>query len=127
MQNKLLASMVIIKNSVNMSFRNHKFFPSAPIPQRVVEQTMKINVVDGVETFTRVDVDALSKPLMPSVDDYKLSALLQSGSPLNFVNPQIYENVELDAQHFVDNNLTDEPTDDSRETESSELQQVSND
>lgn len=119
--------MVIIKNYVNMSFRNHKFRPSAPTSQRVVEQTLKTSVVDGVDTFTRVDVDALSKPLLPSADDYKLSALLQSGSPLNYVNPQIFENAELEAEHFVETNLTDESPDVPRETESSDLQQVIND
>lgn len=119
--------MVLTKNYVNMSFRNHKFRPSAPTSQCVVEQTLKACVVDGVDTFTRVDVDALSKPLMPSVDDYKLSALLQSGSPLNFVNPQIFENAELDAQHFVEKNLTDDSTDVSRETEPFESQEVTND
>lgn len=103
--------MVIPKIYVNMAFRNHKFRPSAPTSQPVVEQTLKTNVVDGVDTFTRVDVDALSKPLLPSADDYKLSALLQSGSPLNYVNPQIFENAELDAQQFVEKNLVDEPVD----------------
>lgn len=119
--------MVMTKNYVNMSFRNHKFRPSAPTSQPVVEQTLKINVVDGVDTFTRVDVDALSKSLLPSADVYKLSALLQSGSPLNYVNPQIFENAELDAQQFVEKNLTDEPTDVPREIEPSVSQQVTND
>lgn len=124
---KPLVSMVLTKNYVNMAFRNHKFRPSAPTSQSVVEQTLKTDVVEGVETFTRVDVNALSKPLLPSADDYKLSALLQSGSPLNFVNPQIFENAELDAQHFVENNLTDEPVDVPRETESSESDEFTND
>ena len=119
--------MVMTKNYVNMAFRNHKFRPSAPTSQPVVEQILKTNVVDGVDTFTRVDVDALSKPLLPSADDYKLSALLQSGSPLNYVNPQIFENAELDAQQFVEKNLTDEPTAVPRETEPSDPQQVTND
>lgn len=119
--------MVMTKNYVNMAFRNHKFRPFAPTSQPVVEQTLKTNVVDGVDTFTRVDVVALSKPLLPSADDYKLSALLQSGSPLNFVNPQIFENAELDAQQFVENNLTDESSEVPRETELSDPQQVTND
>lgn len=119
--------MVIRKIYVNMAFRNHKFRPSVPTSQPVVEQSLKTNVVDGVDTFTRVDVDALSKPLLPSADDYKLSALLQSGSPLNYVNPQIFENAELDAQQFVEKNLTDEPTEVPRETELSDPQQVTND
>lgn len=110
-----------------MAFRNHKFRPSAPASLPVVEQTLKTNVVDGVDTFTRVDVDALSKPPLPSADDYKLSALLQSGSPLNYVNPQIFENVELDAQQFVEKNLVDESVDVPRETEPTENQPVNND
>lgn len=119
--------MVIIKNYVNMAFRNHKFRPTAPTSQSVVEQSLKTNVVDGVDTFIRVDIDALSKPLLPSSDDYKLSALLQSGSPLNFVNPQIFENAELDAQQFVENNLTDDSIDVSREIESTDTSHVTND
>lgn len=119
--------MVIPKIYVNMAFRNHKFRPSAPTSQPVVEQTLKTIVVDGVDTFTRVDVDALSKPLLPSADDYKLSALLQSGSPLNYVNPQIFENAELDAQQFVEKNLTDDSTAVPRDTEPSVPQQVTND
>lgn len=100
-----------------MAFRNHKFRPSAPTSHRVVEQTLKTSVVDGVDTFTCVDVDAHSKPLLPSADDYNLSALLQSGSPLNYVNPQIFENAELEAEQFVENNLMVEKPDVSRETE----------
>lgn len=110
-----------------MAFRNHKFRPSAPPAQSVVEQTLKTSVVDGVDTFTRVDVDSLSKPLLPSADDYKLSALLQSGSPLNYVNPHIFENVELEAEQFVEKNLTDDSLDVSRETESSDSPLVTND
>lgn len=124
--------MALMKNFVKlniylMAFRNHKFRPSAPPHVRVVEQSLKTNVVDGVDTFTRVDIDALSKPLLPSLDDYKLSALLQSGSPLNYVNPQIFEYPELDAQHFVEKNLTDDSLDVSRETESSDSPLVTND
>lgn len=100
--------MVIPKIYVNMAFRNHKFCPSAPTSQPVIEQTLKTNVVDGVDTFTRVDVDASSKPPLPSADDYRLSALLASGAPLNYVNPQVFDNVELDAQHFVEKNLVDD-------------------
>ncbi len=94
-----------------MSFRNHKFFPSAPASQFVVEQSLKSSIVDGVETFTRVDVDAHTKPSLPSYEDYRLSALLAAGAPLNFVNPQIFENPELDAEHFVNDNLVDDSDD----------------
>lgn len=94
-----------------MSFRNHKFFPSVPASQFVVEQSLKSSIVDGVETFTRVDVDAHTKPSLPSCEDYRLSALLAAGAPLNFVNPQIFENPELDAEHFVNDNLVDDSDD----------------
>lgn len=91
-----------------MAFRNHKFSPPAPSVQSVVEQSLKTTVVDGVDTFTRVDVDASSKPPLPSADDYRLSALLAAGAPLNYVNPQVFLNVDLDAQHFVEKNLVDD-------------------
>lgn len=122
--------MVTIKNYVNMAFRNHKFSPSAPTSQSVVEQSLKSNIVDGVETFTRVDVDASTKPSLPSADDYRLSALLAAGAPLNYVNPQIFEHPELDAEHFVDTNLVDDVPAVSPvplETEPVDPQQVTND
>lgn len=119
--------MVMTKNYVNMAFRNHKFRPSPPASQPVVEQSLKSSFVDGVEVFTRVDVDALSKPSLPSADDYRLSSLLQSGSPLNYVNPQIFENAELDAQHFVEKNLVDVPNDLPSHPELPVNQQVNND
>lgn len=122
--------MVIPKIYVNMAFRNHKFSPLAPAVQPVVEQTLKTSIVDGVETFTRVDVDVSTKPLLPSAEDYRLSALLSAGVPLNYVNPRIFDNPELDAAHFVDTNLVDDvPADPQvpRETELVDLQQVTND
>lgn len=122
--------MVIPKIYVNMAFRNHKFSPLAPAVQPVVEQTLKTSIVDGVETFTRVDVDVSTKPLLPSAEDYRLSALLSAGVPLNYVNPRIFDNPELDAAHFVDTNLVDDvPADPQvpRETEPADPQQVTND
>lgn len=113
-----------------MAFRNHKFSPLAPAVQPVVEQTLKTSIVDGVETFTRVDVDVSTKPLLPSAEDYRLSALLSAGVPLNYVNPRIFDNPELDAAHFVDTNLVDDVPADSqvpRETEPADPQQVTND
>lgn len=122
--------MVLTKNYVNMSFRNHKFSPPAPTAQPVVEQSLKTTVIDGVDTFTRVDVDAATKPPLPSAEDYRLSALLSAGVPLNYVNPRIFDNPELDAAHFVDTNLVDDvPADPPvpRETELADPQQVTND
>lgn len=127
--------MVMTKNYVNMAFRNHKFSPPAPTAQPVVEQSLNSSIVEGVEIFTRIDVDASTKPPLPSADDYRLSALLAAGAPLNYVNPQIFENPELDAAHFVDTNLVDDIPADSevpdsqvpRETELTDPQQVTND
>lgn len=122
--------MVMTKNYVNMAFRNHKFSPLAPAVQPVVEQTLKTSIVDGVETFTRVDVVVSTKPLLPSAEDYRLSALLSAGVPLNYVNPRIFDNPELDAAHFVDTNLVDDvPADPQvpRETDLVDPQQVTND
>lgn len=101
-----------------MAFRNHRFFPSAPPVQPVVEDVLKSSIVDGVQTYTRVDVDTSTRPSLPSPDDYRLSALLASGAPLNQVNPQIFDNVELDAEHFIQQNLVDDDKHDefSRET-----------
>ena len=119
--------MVIPKIYVNMSFRNHKFSPPAPTAQPVVEQSLKSSIVEGVETFTRIDVDAATKPPLPSMDEYRLSALLSSGAPLNYVNPQVFENAELDAEHFVEKNLVDDNPDVPSETQSADPQQVNND
>lgn len=122
--------MVIPKIYVNMAFRNHKFSPPAPTAQPVVEQSLKSSIVDGVETFTRIDVDAATKPSLPSADDYRLSALLAAGAPLNYVNPQIFEHPELDVEHFVNTNLVDDvPSvpEVPRETEPTDPQQVTND
>ena len=91
-----------------MSFRNHVFRPSVPPVQKVVECSLKSSIIDGVETFVPVFVDTADRPLLPTADDYRLSALLASGAPLNQVSPTIFENVELDAEHFVTENLKDD-------------------
>lgn len=91
-----------------MSFRNHVFRPSVPPVQSVVERSLKSSIIDGVETFVPVDVDTSRRPPLPTADEYRLSALLASGAPLNQVSPTIFENVELDAEHFVTENLTDD-------------------
>lgn len=91
-----------------MAFRNHFFRPSPPASHAVVETSLKQATIGGVDVFTPVDVDASTKPSLPSAEDYRLSALLQSGAPLNFVSPQIYNNPDLDVANFVESNLVDE-------------------
>lgn len=88
-----------------MSFRNHVFRPFVPPVQKVVERSLKSSIVDGVETFVPVDIDTAERPPLPTADEYRLSALLASGAPLNQVSPTIFDNVELDAEHFVTENL----------------------
>lgn len=107
----VLTSHFVKLNTYLMAFRNHRFFPSAPPAQTVVEQSLKPSVVNGVQTYTLVDVDTSTRPPLPSPDDYRLSALLASGAPLNQVNPHIFENLELDAEHFITQNLVDDDKD----------------
>lgn len=104
----VLTSHFVNLNTIIMSFRNHVFRPSVPPVQSVVERSLKSSIIDGVETFVPVDVDTSHRPPLPTADDYRLSALLASGAPLNQVSPTIFENVELDAEHFVIENLTDD-------------------
>lgn len=98
-----------------MSFRNHVFRPSAPPVQKVVERSLKSSIIDGVETFVPVDIDTSVRPPLPTADEYRLSALLASGAPLYQVSPTIFENVELDAEHFVTENLKDDVPSESSE------------
>lgn len=112
-----MTSHFVKLNIYIMAFRNHRFFPSAPPAQPVIEDQLKSSIVNGVQTYTRVDVDTSTRPPLPSPDDYRLSALLASGAPLNPVNPHIFENVELDAEHFISENLVDNDETVPRETE----------
>lgn len=106
-----MTSYFVKLNTYFMAFRNHRFFPSAPSVQPVLEESLKSSIVNGVQTFTRVNVDTSTRPPLPSTDDYRLSALLAAGAPLNQVNPQIFENLELDAEHFITQNLVDDVKD----------------
>ena len=60
-----------------MAFRNHKFCPSPPASEVVVETLLKVSTVDGVDISTPVTIDACSKPSLPSADDYRLYPLHQ--------------------------------------------------
>lgn len=105
-----------------MAFRNHFYRPTAPPPVSVVEQSLKSSIVDGVETFVIVDVDTSTRPPLPSMDDYRLSALLACGAPLNYVSPTIFENPDMDADHFVSTLLApDNVQDVSRETDDNQI------
>lgn len=101
-----------------MAFRNHKFCPSPPVSEKVVETSLKVSTVDGVDISTPVNIDACGKPSLPSADDYRLSSLLRAGVPLNQVSPTLFHDVDADSDAFVNQLLasdvpreTDSPSD----------------
>lgn len=100
-----------------MAFRNHKFSPSVPLPSDVEEKYLSSDIVDGVERFTS-SVRVVS-PKLPNFDDFSLSAVLNSGQPLNRVSPILFDDQEKHASSLIekivssdsDNNSTDVPVD----------------
>lgn len=90
-----------------MAFRNCSFNPSFPCSCKVLDDVVKVDVVDGVEVETVVQVDALEVAhTFPDVDDYKLSALLATGQPLNAVDPAIFNNPYSDAENILNASLS---------------------
>lgn len=92
-----------------MAFRNCSFNPSFPRSCKVMDDVVKVDVVDGVEVETVVQVDALEVAnTFPDVDDYKLSALLATGQPLNAVDPAIFNNPYSDVENILNASLSDD-------------------
>lgn len=92
-----------------MAFRNCSFNPSFPRSCKVLVDVVKTDVVDGVEVETVVPVDAVKiADTFPDVDDYKLSALLATGQPLNAVDPAIFNNPYSDAENILNASLSDD-------------------
>ena len=90
-----------------MSFRNCSFNPSFPRSCKVMDDVIKRDIVDGVEVETVVQVDASEiAETFPDVDDYKLSALMATGQPLNAVDPAIFNNPYLDAENILNASLS---------------------
>lgn len=90
-----------------MAFRNHKFRPLCPPPTLVKDTILLHSIVDDVDIVTPVEVDAADLAAkLPAPDDYKLSNLLKAGVDVRLVNPVIYNDVDADAEHFVDANLS---------------------
>lgn len=90
-----------------MAFRNFSFNPSFPRSCKVMDDVVKVDVVDGVEVESVVQVDALEVAnTFPDVDDYKLSALLATGQPLNAVDPAIFNNPYSDAENILNASLS---------------------
>lgn len=96
-----------------MAFRNCSFNPSFPRACMVVDDVIKRDIVDGVEVETVVLVDASEiAETFPDVDDYKLSALMATGQPLNAVDPSIFSNPFSDAENILNASLSSvDPTD----------------
>lgn len=92
-----------------MAFRNCSFNPSFPRFCKVLDDVVKTDVVDGVEVETVVQVDAVKiADTFPDVDDYKLSALMATGQPLNAVDPAIFNNPYSDAVNILNASLSDD-------------------
>lgn len=101
-----------------MAFRNHKYSPSVPLPTDVEEKYLSSEVVDGVERLTS-SIRVVS-PKLPNFDDYSLSAVLNSGQPINRVSPILFDDPEKHASSLIDkivsfdsnHESTDSPVDD---------------
>lgn len=92
-----------------MAFRNCSFNPSFPRSCNVLDDVVKTDVVDGVEVETVVQIDAVKiAATFPDVDDYKLSALMATGQPLNAVDPAIFNNPYSDAENILNASLSDD-------------------
>lgn len=90
-----------------MAFRNCSFNPFFPRSCKVMDDVVKTDVVDGVEVETVVQVDASEiAETFPDVDDYKLSALMATGQPLNAVDPAIFSNPYLDVENILNASLS---------------------
>lgn len=90
-----------------MAFRNCSFNPSFPRSCKVMDDVVKTSIVDGVEVETVVQVDASEvSETFPDVDDYKLSALMATGQPLNAVDPAIFSNPYSDAENILNVSLS---------------------
>lgn len=90
-----------------MAFRNCSFNPSFSRSCKIMDDVVKSTIVDGVEVETVVQVDALEiAETFPDVDDYKLSALMATGQPLNAVDPAIFSNPFSDAENILNASLS---------------------
>ena len=90
-----------------MAFRNCSFNPSFPRSCKVMDDVIKRDIVDGVEVETVVQVDASEiAETFPCVDDYKLSALMATGQPLNAVDPVIFSDPYSDLENILNVSLS---------------------
>lgn len=81
-------------------FRNHKFSPSVPAPSPVEEDYLSSEVVEDTERVILCKRPVSSK--LPDFDDYNLSALLNTGQPLNRVSPVLFHDDESEASRIIE-------------------------
>ena len=82
-------------------FRNHKYSPSVPSPSIVEEDYLSSEVVDETELVSLCKRPVPSK--LPPFDDYTLTALLNTGQPLNRVSPVLFHDEEAEASRIIEN------------------------
>lgn len=68
-----------------MSFRNHKFNVSRPVPEQVFEEVVKEIPRNGV-VFCELIKQPVDSSSLPAYDDYQLSRLIAAGVPLHQIN-----------------------------------------
>lgn len=81
-------------------FRTRKFNTCPPSPKEfVVPVTKDIVAEDGTRYSEVVEVNASSiGSNLPNTEDYKLSALLRAGVPLNFLSSNVLDNGPSEAE-----------------------------
>lgn len=81
-------------------FRTRKFNTCPPTPKEFSIPVLQEYIeTDGTKCSHVVNVssDTISSDL-PNIEDYKLSALLRSGVPLNFVSPNVLDTAPSEAE-----------------------------
>lgn len=81
-------------------FRTRKFNTCPPSPKEFVVPVTKDFVSDDGTRYSEVvEVNASSiGSNLPNTEDYKLSALLRAGVPLNFVSSNVLDNGPSEAE-----------------------------
>lgn len=111
-----------------MAFRNHSYRPSLSSPTKVEDIVLTHDIVDGVDIVTPTLVDAASlRHDVPLPDDYRLSALLAAGVPLIPVDPLLFNDVDSQASHVIDDIISsDSSVDTSASTSSDDSNNIDN-
>ena len=81
-------------------FRTRKFNTCPPTPKEFTIPVLRDYFEnDGTKCSHVLDVSSNTVgPDLPNIEDYKLSALLRAGVPLNFVSPNVLDNGPSEAE-----------------------------